>query len=269
LRAGSVSGTYGRLRIECQSLDAFIRDAYLRFANGMPWPRNARNGLVTPPVPLFAVLQPIKGSAGWVRTEKFTINAKADSQAGLEMMRGPMMVAVLKDRFKLAIHTEKHEIPVYELVVVKGGAKLQVAQDGRCRPLPSPDDGPPPPWKKGDKMPPNVCGGFARNEKGGIDVFNVTMTDFSQILFGRVDRPVIDKTGLTGVYDLHLEVTFADIAPRYATSIASNDPNAPVEASDPGGTISSALSKLGLRLISAKTRVDALAIDHVQRPTAN
>jgi uncharacterized protein (TIGR03435 family) len=257
------------LRIECQSLDALVRDAYLRFANGMPWPRNARSGTVTPPVPFFAALQPIKGSTGWVQSEKFTIDAKADSPAALEMMRGPMMVAVLKDRFKLVIHTQKHEIPVYELAVAKGGAKLQAAQDGKCRPFPSPDEGQPPTWKKGDKTPPNVCGGFTRNERGGLDVFSVTMAELSQELFGIVGRPVVDKTGLTGVYDLHLELTFADIAPRHATSTPPNDPNAPAEASDPGGTISSALSKLGLRLVSAKTGVDTLAIDHVQRPTAN
>ena len=95
------------------------------------------------------------------------------------------------------------------------------------------------------------------------------MADFSQELYGIVDRPVIDRTGLTGAYDLHLEVTFADIAPGYATSTASNDPSAPAEASDPGGAVSSALGKLGLRLVPAKTGVDTLAIDHVQWPTAN
>src|ERR1700727_3744756 len=100
--------------------------------------------------------------------------------------------------------------------VAKGGAKVQAAQSGKCRPFPSPDEGPPPAWKKGDKTPPNICGGFTRNEKGGIDVFSATMADFSQLLFGRVDRPVIDKTGLPGIYDLHLDLTFAAIAPRYA-----------------------------------------------------
>jgi uncharacterized protein (TIGR03435 family) len=238
-----------------------IRDAYLRFADGMPWPRNPRSGMVTPPVPLFEAIQPIKGSTGWVQSERFTIDAKADSPAGLEMMRGPMLQAVLKDRFKLAIHTEKHEVPVYELTVAKGGAKLQSAQDSKCRPFPAPGS-PPPAWKKGDKTPPNVCGGFTRNEKGGIDVFSVTMGDLCLQLYGRVDRPVIDKTGLTGMYDLHLELTFAEIAPnRTATPSA--------EASDPGGTISSALGKLGLRLAPGKALVDGLVIDRVQRPTAN
>jgi uncharacterized protein (TIGR03435 family) len=268
-RVASVSGTPGRLRVECQSLDALIRDAYLRFANGMPWLRSAVSGMVTPPVPLFAAIQPIKGSAGWVQSEKFTIDAKADSPAGLEMMRGPMMAAVLKDRFKLVIHIEQHEIPVYELAVANGGAKLKTAQSGRCRPFPSPNEGPPPAWKKGDRTPPNICGGFTRNERGGIDVFSVTMTELCQELFGILDRPVIDRTGLTGAYDLHLEVTFADMAPRYATATASNDPSAPAEASDPGGTIASSLSKLGLRLVPAKMGVHTLAIDHVQWPAAN
>lgn len=243
-------------------MDTLIRDAYLRFSTGVPWPRNPRSGMMAPPVPLFETVQPIKGSADWMMSEKFTIDAKADWPASLQMMRGPMMQTVLKDRFNLAIHTEKREIPVYDLTVANGGAKLQTAQESKCRPFPASDEGPPAAWKKGDKTPPNICGGFTLSPKGGLDIYGVTMGDFATLLYSRVDRPVIDKTGLTGMYDLHLEVTFAEIAP--------NHPPAPSdEASDPGGKLASALGKVGLRLTPGKAAVDGLVIEHVQRPSGN
>jgi uncharacterized protein (TIGR03435 family) len=141
--------------------------------------------------------QEIKGSPGWVNDDRYAIEAKAEGPQSVEMMRGPLMKALLEDRFKLKLHREAREIPVYELTVGKGGAKLHVAWDGGCfvtgqgRPEPS--------ELESGKLPP-ICGGFS-----GDDLNGSTMANLCRQFSVLTDRDVIDKTGTAGVFDMHLE----------------------------------------------------------------
>src|SRR5579871_1783725 len=96
----------GRLTLPCRPAMAFIDDAYSRFASGhlAMGPR-----------------QRVEGAPSWLQSERFTITAKAEGTPHQEMMRGPMLQAILEDRFQLKIHRETREIPVYELRAAKDG----------------------------------------------------------------------------------------------------------------------------------------------------
>ena len=196
--AGRVSGSPGRLSVECRTVASLIRDAYLSYPSGEAWPKPV--GSLTPVAPVSDRLrgQEVKGSPAWVNADRYTIEAKAEGPQSLEMMRGPMMQALLEDRFKLKLHREIREIPVYELTVDKGGPKLKVTQGGSC--IIMDRDHPPP----GPDQPfPRICGGFF-----GDDLNGSTMVNLCRQFSVMMDRDVIDKTGITGVFDIHLESFF-------------------------------------------------------------
>jgi uncharacterized protein (TIGR03435 family) len=92
----------GRLKLECRTVMSLVRMAYAQFANGQ---RRAPGSEV-----------PIEGGPSWINSIAYTIEAKADGSPGLEMMSGPMMQALLEDRFKLRVRRNTQAVPVYELV---------------------------------------------------------------------------------------------------------------------------------------------------------
>ncbi len=141
------------------------------------------------PMPAGQMFQPIKGSSGWIKSEHFTINAKAERPASLEVMRGPMMQALLEDRFKLKIHREKKEVHGYRLMVAKGGPKLQDAKKEGCLAL-DPVKGPPPPRAPGQLTPTVICGGLTRSSAGGLDVKGTTLPELCVLLSRAVDNDV-------------------------------------------------------------------------------
>ena len=98
-----------RLSLNCLQLDFLIREAYLEYETVR------RAGGLN----IFAI--PITGEPGWLQSERFNIEAKTDSPVSQRMMLGPMLRALLEDRFKLKIHRETREVPTYELTVAKGG----------------------------------------------------------------------------------------------------------------------------------------------------
>ena len=255
---GSTNTSPGRVSLECTTMEGLIRNAYLAYPDGKPWP--IQNGLKTP-MPHHHSQEALKGMPAWVKSEHFTIDAKADRPAGMEMMMGPMMQTVLKERFKLVFHKERRDVPVFELAAAKGGAKLQLMKEGGCAMM-TPADA------KSGKPTKTFCGSFAASEHGGIDVYGVGMDHFCWRLSLGLDRDVINKTGLTDVYDFHLDMTFAELGmgPRQA---AGGDGGAMPSASDPSGTLSSALRKLGLQLQPGKAPMDFLVIDHVEIPAGN
>jgi uncharacterized protein (TIGR03435 family) len=94
------------------------------------------------------------------------------------------------------------------------------------------------------------------------------MVDLCRGLSRLLDREVIDKTGVTGMFDIRLELSAADLFPL-ARRIR-DDPGIPASAMDPAGSsIFTAVQKLGLRLQSASGAADFLVIDHVEKPTEN
>jgi uncharacterized protein (TIGR03435 family) len=147
---------------------------------------------------------------------------------------------MLADRFQLKLHTEKRDMPVYALVVAKGGAKVTPSQ-----PDPPPDPDHPKPYTSQLQLDLGFIGGHG-----------LTMDTLAQLLWTRREigsRKVMDRTGLTGKYDFKLKWT------------PEGDPD------DAGGaSIFTAIQEqLGLKLEPTKVPMDVVVIDNVEKPTAN
>jgi uncharacterized protein (TIGR03435 family) len=112
----------GRLHLACVTTANLIRLAYLVFPTGQP------SAAVSP----NAFQMPISGAPSWVDSDRYTIDAKVEQRVNSEMMKGPMMQALLEDRFGLKLHKETKEIPAFELTVGAKGQGLRPAKEGAC-----------------------------------------------------------------------------------------------------------------------------------------
>jgi uncharacterized protein (TIGR03435 family) len=243
--------TPGRLDLACVTTANLIRLAYLVFPTGQP---NA-------PVSPSAFQIPISGGPSWIDSERYRIDAKAEQPVNVEMLKGPMMQALLEDRFKLKLHSEAKEINVYELTVAKDGLKLEPAREGGCVVF---DRNNLPPKPAPGKPGPVLCGSFRRIASSGFVIPGVTMADLCRQLSAYVDRDIIDKTGIKGVFDVHLELTPSDLG--YPDTMP--DPSSAFTPGD-GEAIGSAVKKLGLQMRPGKASAQYLVIDHVERPSEN
>jgi len=154
-----------------------------------------------------------------------------------------MLRRLLADRFKLKLHRESKEMQGYGLIVGKSGPKLQEVE---------------------------LAGkGWSRNRVDGIEGQEISMARLAEILAGRLGRPVVDLTGIKGVFDLKLSWT---PDPAMVKNPAENKESPAVDSmSDPSGlSIFSALQEqLGLRLEARKVPGEIIVIDHVERPAEN
>ena len=242
------SSSPGRLSLGCWQLKLLIQQAYDVFASGKVNPANPTMALTA-----------IEGDPAWVRSARYSIDAKADGPQSAAMMRGPMMQALLEERFRLKIHRETREVPVYVMTVAKGGPKLQPTQESSCKPL---DFG------EALNMKPNGeqwCAVPKMSRRGTITVFDihgVTLDAFAKLLHPD-GRPVIDRTGLTGAYDIHLELEESPPNPSAPGGGAASDPSP--HAAD----IAATREQLGLRLDPGKGPSEFLVIDHIEKPSEN
>ncbi len=263
-RSGGGPGVQGpspdRLSLNCQALRNIIRMAYVVYPDGhrvMPG-RTA----------------PLEGGPGWIDSERYQITAKAEGTPGQDMMHGPMLQALLEDRFKLKIRRESREVPAYALTIAKNGPKLQPFQEGSCTVLDF--SKPPAPPRPGEKPIP-ICTFSLRKQNGASvhwEVHGGTLDDLSVNLGIDLDRIVINKTGIAGKFDFHME-----FAPDQTTAglnnlrIGAGEPAFPLPtASDPPGgpSIFTAIQEqLGLKLESTKGPREFVVIDHVQKPSEN
>lgn len=190
----------------------------------------------------------ISGGPAWLESERFDIDAKTDPISNPDQML-PMLRNLLENRFKLATHQGTKELPVFNLAPAKSGPKLQTAKAGSCY-VPAPDvTPPPPPPGESDSL---VCGRTYFLHPTQITGRKLRMSAFADGLSRRLERPVLDKSGLTGEYDIDLQWT-------------------PDEATDDlAFPIQTALQKqLGLSLQPGKAPVAMIVIDHVEKPSAN
>jgi uncharacterized protein (TIGR03435 family) len=170
----------------------------------------------------------------WLRSAKFDIVAKIPAGAPRDQ-RPAMMMALLVERFHLAVHRESKEMPAYALVVGKSGPKLQQVKPG------------------GTSVSDNE-----NNNSRKITGEGVSMALLAETLARIVEHPVVDRTGLQGVYSLKLEYTQDNAKSDGADAAA-------------GPSIYSALQEqLGLKLQTQKLPVEIIIVDRVERvPTEN
>lgn len=208
--------------------------------------------------------QQFLGGPDWLDRDRWNLEAKAadgtvPQRSSAFSMAVPDTIALmvqsfLEDRFKLKAHRETRELPVYELTIAKSGAKVKLSDD-QTPPAAILGGG-------GQRGGPLPRGGI-RLGRGDLEGQAQTMAIFATALGTLyVDRPVVDKTGLKGLYDIRLQWT-----PDNGLAATVN-PNAAPAA--PGPTLFNALEEqLGLRLESAKAPLPVLVIDFVQKPTEN
>lgn len=194
----------------------------------------------------------LTGANGWMNSERYTILAKgvmgqgpADYRRMNDQQRKAMnalirkrMQALLAERFHLAVHKETKELPIYALVIAKGGIRMQpnLAPDG---------------------SPQGMSMGRAmfKGQRAAMD-------GLANGLSGLTGRPIHDETGLTGFYDFKMEWT-----PETAPPIPGEEQRT---ADSTGPTLFTALQEqLGLKLESRKGPVEIVVIDRVERPSEN
>jgi len=205
----------------------------------------------------------ISGGEGWIDSDGYDIETKADSNPSQRQL-WLMLQSLLEGRFKLRIHRETREGPVYALTAAKGGLKLPQSKDGAC------DTAPSPPTRGQPPIPPcgsvrTMLGASGKIMEGG----EVPMAEFARILSTVVGRTVIDKTNATEKFDVHLEFTPGETTEGLDSGVR---PRHSVQTADAGAgpSIAAALQEqLGLKLESTKGPVEVLVIDHVERPAEN
>jgi uncharacterized protein (TIGR03435 family) len=171
----------------------------------------------------------------WINTESYTIAARAASPAPEDQIL-LMVRTLLAERFGLVIHHEARPTPVYALVVVKNGPKLKQATDeGETKLGPSPD---------GREM---------IYERESIPHLALRLQRW-------MDRPVIDETGLKGVYNFRLNAENRD---------RPGSPGAPDPDDLRQSIFADIQDRLGLKLEPKKAPIDVLVIDHIEKPSGN
>ena len=206
----------------------------------------------------------------WALADHFDIQARANADATKDQMR-LMMQSLLADRFKLAVHTELREMPVYAVELERPGKigpnlhpRTEASTPCETTTTSSQTQG------SLSALPnglPAACGVLKTNFESGrlrVGARNVSI-DFIESYFpgpttGNFDRPVLDKTGLSGDFDFTLEWTPEELNLNGAK--AALDPNGP--------TFFEALKdQLGLRLVSTTGAIQNLIIDHIEQPSPN
>ncbi|HEX4319775.1 MAG TPA: TIGR03435 family protein [Acidobacteriaceae bacterium] len=186
----------------------------------------------------------ISGGPSWGESDHYNILAK--SPGDLRPTRSEQMAmlrALLTERFQLAFHREPKEFSIFELDVSKSGPKL--------KPTSVPD------------QPPAVGPGVVYPQRIVLPGRNATMGEFTSLLQRAIlDRPVVDKTGLSGRYDFDLEW-----APD-ETQFGGDVPVASADAPSPP-LFRAIQDELGLKLVATRGPVDALIVDTAQRPSEN
>jgi len=217
--------------------------------------------------------QALYSQVPWANTNRWDIQGRASGNPTKDQMR-LMMQTLLADRFKLALHFETRQLPVFALVLNKTGKfgpQLRPhADDPPC------STAPPPPTSAGGFQAtdaggfPELCGGFLPLQPTAPGRFRAGARDVPMAMFAMlfsspltgVDRPILDRTGLTGKFDLIIE-----FAPQPKLTQA---PDASSQSADTGSTFLEALKdQLGLKLESTTGPVDTLVIDHIEEPSPN
>jgi len=210
----------------------------------------------------------VYGGPGWIGSDAYDIRAKptVDPQPGATSKEAYanvqlMLQTLLEDRYDLKVHRETKELPVYALVVAKGGLKLTPSDCVK------PDSSSPPPPAPG-QSPPAFCGNTRVSRSGQNLVLTgtgITTADLLRTLSRVTERTVIDKSGYTQPFN----ATLAWAPEQSGASPPTPDGSAPLVDTTGASVFTALQEQLGLKLESTKGPVEVLVIDHVEKPTPN
>lgn len=197
------------------------------------------------------------GGPEWLDTDRFDVNARAEGDRPIAEMQ-QMLRSLLSDRFRLVVHTETREVPVYALTIARKdralGPKLR-ASDARCA------------QEARNFVPgapgfPPACGDFRMGARA-LTARGMTMRRLAQVMSGSLGRPVLDRTGLDSAYDLELE---------WSSGLGLQQPPpgsaGAAELTPDGLSLFTAMQEqLGLRLQPTRGPVDVIVVDRAEPPT--
>lgn len=234
---------------------ATIKPSTLEVAGGRFMRMQSTNQFVARNYPLRILIsaayslspKTVSGGPAWIDSDRYDILARSPGEVRPTLdEQMAMLRKLLAERFNLTFHRATKELAIYALTVAKNGPKLK---ESTVSPDASPE-GPPP-------LVFVVFPQFVR-----LPGRYATMTEFASVLQrAALDRPVADRTGLSGRYDFDLEFApdeslFGGVLPR------DSDPNKP-------GLFAAVQEQLGLKLEATRGAVDALFIDKIDRPSEN
>jgi len=184
----------------------------------------------------------ISGGPAWFASDRWDIVATAGREIG-EAERRKMLQAVLSERFKMTIRRESKELPVYALVVVKGGSKLTPGTAGNP-----------------ERVELGVSGAGMHQMRGQ----SVPLSTIAKVLTGQAGRIVLDRTGIVGSFDYQLEWV-----PDPANMPMINGAKPDGSKLDGASILTAVQEQLGLKLESTKGQVEILVIEHAEKATEN
>jgi uncharacterized protein (TIGR03435 family) len=190
----------------------------------------------------------ISGGPTWVDSERFDIVAETAGSVRPNVdEQMSMLQKLLIDRFQLRFHRQEKEMPIYTLTVANNGPKMKKSEgepfDGR----------------------PALVFRLFPERRALLPVRDATMAEFAAVLqHGPVDRPVVDKTTLTGRYDFDLD--WAPNEDEFGGMMSTRPPLADDSAKP---DLFAAIQQLGLRLLSTRGPVETFVIDNSERPSDN
>jgi uncharacterized protein (TIGR03435 family) len=193
----------------------------------------------------------VEGGPKWTESDEYDIEAKIDEadKGGWEELSDrerseraqPLLRALLEERFKLKMHTETRVMPVYALVVAKGGVKMkEVPPPANADPQAEQD-------RRRSKTPTAPPGGFMVSDKGWVGSAVQIRALLGQIAYevGATDHIMVDETGLDGTYDFTVKLSRDKDGPTLEQQIED---------------------QMGLRVEQRKAPVDVYVIDSAERP---
>jgi len=195
----------------------------------------------------------VVGGPNWMDSDGFDLDAKMESATAdtlnklspieREAARQRMLQSLLADRFRLVVHTEAKELPVFSLEIAKKGLKLHEAKPGET-------------YDKAYRLPNGAPAGAGlhSDKRGEITGQAVSMTDLARWLSRQVGRTVVDRTGLKGTYDF---------------TLTWNPENSETSADDGISIFEAIQQQLGLKLESGKGPVEVIVIEHAEKPSGN
>lgn len=169
----------------------------------------------------------------WMKSERFDIDARLPSGANQSQVP-QMLQAMLAERFRMTMHRENRPTPVYNLIVGKGGPKLELSDDSVAV-----------------RQPKRVSSGMTEFE------LRTTMANLASFLSRMTPRPVFDKTGLTGKYRVVIALPLAPSGEAGAHE-------------DESSSLFSSVEALGLKLDPQKEPLETITVDHLEKmPSEN
>lgn len=207
----------------------------------------------------------------WINAERYDIVAKVPQGATKEKVT-VMWQNLLGERFGIVLHHESREFQVEELVVARGGPKLKETVEDLTVPLPSG----PPKMKDGELLSPGVVSTIypGPNARAHTVARAQPISQLTTMLGNQLNRPVLDKTGLTGKYDFTIDYNLTGFAlpPPPPGQTGPGPAAAPGDnVSDPGPDLATVVQQqFGLRLVASKAKLDVVVIDKAEKvPTDN